>query len=193
MTVQTTQQVMDGMRGIILAWLSSVVNYTVVFEQSSDPRPPAPYVAFKMLTGLIKYGNQDEVGNDPADVSGRSFLVKGHRKCTIRIEAIGLATDDLTTSVRATDILQDVQNSLSRPSIRDAFRFGNFSIIDFKAVTDISKLLETETEPRAQLEVVIGLAMEIQDAITTIEHVSVGGTFTKPNTDQIVIPPTVVP
>jgi hypothetical protein len=147
----------------------------VVIAQESDPRPAEAHVSFKLLTGLVKLGSSDEL---LVDKSNGIITLRGHREFTVAIEAVGNPVspqDDLETQIRATDILQGVHLSLDLPSVRDKFSAVGVAIVNEGTVTDISQILETETEPRALLEIVLRARFDVIDDVGYFDRVQFSG------------------
>ena len=144
----------NEIRSTILTWLQTQTDFPVVFADSSDPRPDEAHVSFKILTNLIKLGSQDEKFINPTT---GAVTLRSHREFTVAIEAVGNPVgpdEDLDDLIRATDILNAVHLSLDLDTVRGVFDLIDVAIVNEGTVTDISQILETETEPRALLEIV---------------------------------------
>src|SRR5687768_16278017 len=96
-----TRETFDQIRDTIQKWLADVTSLDVVFAEQSDPRPRPPYVAFKMLTGLTKVGSLDEM---KFDADANTFRIKGQRRFTVSIQAVGRADGPMSNQHRASDI-----------------------------------------------------------------------------------------
>lgn len=166
----------NEIRETILEWLQDRTDRPVVFADQSDPRPNEPHVSFKLLTNLIKLGSFDErILNK---TSPYKSTLRAHREFVVAIEAVGSPvgpSDDLDDFVRATDILTGVHLSLDQITVRDRFNAIGLAVVNEGAVTDISQLLETETEPRALLEVRFRARFDITDNPGYFEKVEMSG------------------
>lgn len=164
---------MDKIEQGIQSWLETTVSYPVVFSGQNMVRPPAPFVSWKLLTGMIKIGSFDELYVNKNDLN---YHLKGQRQFTALFEATGIATDGtLKNRVRATDILGEIQYSLNKPETIGHFQNINLVIQEENEISDITELLETEYEPRASLEITFRIAIdEIVDP-GTIDLISVSG------------------
>ncbi len=175
--VTQIQERFNEINTVILEWLKEQADFPVVMAESSDPRPDETHLSFKMLTNLIKLGAKDErIINK---TTGKVTL-RAHRQFTVAIEAIGNPVgpdEDLDDLIRATDILHAVHISLDQITVRDKFNAADLAIINEGTVTDISQLLETETEPRALLEIVLAARFDITDNPGYFDTVELTGDF----------------
>jgi len=174
---------MDEIRDdVLLPWLEDVTDLPVVMADHSDPRPKGPHVSFKLLSNLSKIGALDErvpVYNDANEHTG-TFKIRAHREFIVSIEAVGSPvgpSDDLEDFVRATDILNAVHLSLDLTKTRNIFSEGNVAIYDEGSVTDISQILETETEPRALLELGCRARFDLTDNPGYFDKAQIEGDF----------------
>ena len=105
-----------------------------------------------------------------------------------------LGTQQVHDLVLATAVIQTLEDSFPpalRPSVfwRESLlaAAGLFSRGDSPPVNDLTTLLETDFEERAQFDAVFGFAEEFADSVPLIEHVQGEGTLTQPpNPDRLV-------
>ncbi len=175
--VKELRERFNEIRKVIRKWLVEQTDMSVVFAGHSDPRPDEPHVVFKLLTNLVKLGSKDETFMNKT--TGLVTL-RAHREFTVSIEAIGKPVgpdDELEDLVRATDILDAAHLSLDLDTVRARFDAIGLAIVDEGSVIDISQLLETETEPRALLEIVFRARFELLDNPGFFEKVQMSGEF----------------
>ena len=167
----------NEIRETLLEFLQEQADVPVVIAEQSDPRPDEAHLSFKVLTNLIKLGSKDERLMDTA--TGKTTL-RAHREFTVAIEAIGKPVgpdDDLEDMVRATDLLDAVHMSLDFDTVRSKFDEIGLAIVNEGTVTDISQIMDTETEPRALLEIVCRARFDLIDEPGYFDKLQVSGDF----------------
>lgn len=147
----------------------------------SDPRPEGPHVSFKLLTSFLPQGAVDEkVMEKKAGVLTGKQVQRSYRTFTVAIESVGKAVgpnDKLEDFVRATDILENIHLTMDLETVRARFKKVGVAINDKGSVTDISRFLETETEPRALLEMRCSTRFDIVDNPGYFNKVQLSGDF----------------
>ena len=134
----------------------------VIFGDQTAPQPPKPYATIRLLT-VTKLGLSDELL--PTISSGGVQTIKAQRTAAFQIQFFG---ED------ALQFAEDAKASLQKPSVlEDLFYAKGLAVIDDATVTNITALLETEFEDRAQLDVVFGYASTDTDDVGLIETVEV--------------------
>ena len=154
----------------VYEWLKKALgdNFPIVQAQQNAPRPtdssgePTTYVTFQN-GNIIRQGTGDELRYKQGD---DAFEVWGQRRVNYLIEAIG---------ANAFSTISDVQNSLGLPSCRDLLRARGLGVVDEGNVVDITKFLETEFEPRAQLTVTFAYTTVTSEDPGRIEKVNLNG------------------
>ena len=167
----------NEIRETFLEFLQEQGDVPVVMAEHSDPRPDEAHISFKLLTNLIKLGSKDE---SIADKTTGKVTLRAHREFTIAIEAVGKPVgpdDDLEDMVRATDLLDAVHMSLDMASVRSKFDEIGLAIVNEGSVTDISQIMDTETEPRALLEIVCRARFDLIDEPGYFDKMQVSGDF----------------
>lgn len=136
-------------------------------ETQNDPRPPLPYVGFKIITPAAKFGD------DSKDYDSNTGLWNsgGVRMMTVGFDVYGNTQEEAYSYMcllQASFDLEDVQENL-----REAVGIG---ICEIGGVADLSQLLNTGFEARAHLEVKFSVASNIQSDLGEIDSVTVQGT-----------------
>ena len=161
----------------VLEWLKDQTDWPVVMSDHSDPRPDGPHIAFKLLTSLEKIGAKDEQIIDKA--TGK-VTTRSHRVFTISIEAVGRPVgpdDELEDFIRATDMLNAVNLSMDTVGVKEHFNGMHVAVLDEGDVVDISALLETETEPRAVLDIRCSARFDFTETPSYYDAVKMSGDF----------------
>jgi len=136
----------------------------VIFWEPNAPRPTIPYITL-FLSNIVAV-NQDWSAPD-ADING-VIDMKGDRQFTLQIQGYG--ADPLT-------VLENIRTSLQKQTVLDTLRANGIAFYSSLAINDITDLVDSQFERRAQLDVLMGIAqiytddpgyfdtMEIQEVI----------------------------
>ena len=143
-------------------WINNEIFVTVVFSENSDVRPSRlPYATIRFDT-QNSYGIRDEQKqvNDEGIVE-----IRGHRSLTVDINMYG------SGSIQK---MEDLKSSLSKETVLSNLndKYG-IAILDKGAIQNLSTLMETKYEERAQMDVLIGYATSIEDEVGIIERVEI--------------------
>jgi hypothetical protein len=142
-------------------------DFNIVFSEelsrTDAPRPRPPFITLKLISGPRTKGSDDlrRVGN--------GFKITGLRQYTLSIQAFGEGGYDALE-----DYVTRLDDQLEAADLRRDVGIG---IVSRGDVVDISALLETGYERRAQLDVIFSCSTEVDAVAAPIERVSVGGTI----------------
>lgn len=136
----------------LYAWAVSVVpmGMPVIYWQSNAPRPVVPYVT--LFLSSITALNQDYSYHN-ADANG-DINMKGDRQFTLQIQAYG--NDPLT-------VLENIRSSLQKQTVLDTLRANGIVFYQSLTINDISDLVDSQWERRAQLDVLMGIGQTYTD------------------------------
>lgn len=125
-------------------------------EDTSSPRPALPYFGFKITTPGVRHGNDalSFVGFD-AD-GGRIEILSGSRRMAVSFQAYG------TSHEQAYGMMALWQAALQRTDVQEALRLATISVWDIGDVRDLSALVWTKFEGRAQMDVTFGVLSQLQ-------------------------------
>lgn len=139
-------------------------NVTVIFANQNAPRPAKPYGTI-LIVSSIRVGQNDEQRS--TDNYGEMTLI-GQRQMTVSLNIYGDG---------AMDYMETLQQSLSKFSVlQNYFGSAQISILNKSNIQNLTYLLETDFESRAQMDITIGYAIDYTDDVGLIEHVEVVGT-----------------
>lgn len=153
---------LDTMKLGIKKWIQNELKLTVIYAEQSGPRPSKlPYVTIRLdsptaLGGADEQGELDDDGN---------VEIRGHRTMTVSIDIYGES---------AMSHMEALQISLGKVSVLDSLgeEYG-IAVIDSLPIQNLTALLETKYEERAHMDVIIGYAKKVTDAVGIIEHVEI--------------------
>lgn len=145
-------------------------------ETPNWPRPDKPYIGMKITTPSAKSGD-DSKQNVPDDEGNPSTVWNsgGVRKMTVSFEAYG------NTHEEAYNYMGLWQTALDLYNTQAALRTAGVAVWVIGNVVDLSALLNTGFEGRAQMDCTFGIAMNLQSDLGSMEIVNVDGQVT---TDQ---------
>lgn len=162
---------LDRVQRAIHAWVvrelqGDVPPEQVIWRQQSEPLPPRPCVALKVIDGPRRVGYSDDVRY----VGGRRFNVGGQRVMTVSVQVFG------STRVHrpmAYQIGIDLNSSLSKATTLEGLRRDGLAVFNQGEVLNLTALEETEFEERSGFDVLFGLAQNVVDDPGIIETANV--------------------
>lgn len=122
----------------------------LIWADQNQHRPMRPYVSMKLLLGPVAIG-QDEERQDEDDF----VMISGFRELTLSVNYFG------ENPFRG---LGEVQTRLRFPSTRETLYASGLVFVSDSGLRDLSQLLETQTEQRAQMDLVFRYSENASDA-----------------------------
>ena len=146
----------------LYAWAITVVpsGMPVIYWQPNAPRPSVPYVTL-FLTSVVAV-NQDWSAAD-ADNTG-TIDMKGDRQFTLQVQAYG--ADPLT-------VLENIRTSLQKQTVLDTLRANGIAFYQSLTINDITELVDSQFERRAQLDILFGIAQIYTDTPGYFDEIEV--------------------
>lgn len=129
----------------------------VIFYYANAPRPTVSYVTLNIQS--IVAVNQDW-SDSSTDSSGVQNM-KGDRQFTVSIQAYG--GDTLTT-------LENLRTSLQKQTVLDTLRANGIAFYQSLTINDITELVDSRYESRAQLDVLFGIGQIYTDSPGFFDH-----------------------
>lgn len=142
----------ETVKANLYSWAVSVVpmGMPVIYWQPNAPRPVVPYVT--LFLSSITALNQD-YSYPNADLNG-DINIKGDRQFTLQIQAYG--NDPLT-------VLENIRSSLQKQTVLDTLRANGIVFYQSLTINDISDLVDSQFERRAQLDVLMAIGQTYSD------------------------------
>lgn len=151
-------------------------------ETQNVPRPPKPYFGLKFITPAAKFG--DDSAQAVPDINGNPTTVwnyGGQRKMSVEFNCFGNSHEE------AYNYMCLWQSALELETVQADLRTAQIAVWLNGNVADLSALLNTGFEGRAQMDVQFGIAAnmtadlgEIDTAIVTGSILTDQGTVTVP-------------
>ena len=126
------------------------VGMPVIWWQPNAPRPTVPYITLFLQS--ITAVNQDWTAPD-ANASGVVDM-KGDRNFTLQVQAYG--SDPLT-------LLENIRTSLQKQTVLDTLRANGVAFYQSLTINDITDLIDSQFERRAQLDILFGIGQVYTD------------------------------
>lgn len=162
-----------------MAWVcGEFPDVPVIIDRPNVPRPEKrPYIAILLVTPIQKVGMNDATTyQEPAEEGDPDtiFNICGQRRFTIAIRAFG--TMENKAHFEPQDILTVLQDALEDPNRRAPLTNAGLSVWFSTDILDVTELLETGYEPRAQFDIEMGIASNRTADLGAIEKTKIQGT-----------------
>lgn len=156
----------------LIVWLAAATSGSVIVADQNKPRPETPYLTVK-VQGPLQLG-QDSAGalTDPGAPAYASQAYLGEREVSVSIQAFGSGAVDLARSA-----VNALSTETTRSQLGTAGLFRRGGPIQ---VNELTALLDTDFQERAQFDVTFGLVDEYTDSVPLIESVECEGTLSNP-------------
>lgn len=140
---------------------TEAIDVTVIFANQNAPRPDKPYATILIVSNVALGGRDEQRSTDSDGI----MTLTGLRRMTLSINIFGEG---------ALDYMEQARNSLNKQTVLDDFFWADdIAIINKGEIQNLTLLLETIYEPRAQMNLTIGYAQEYYDDVGFIESVEV--------------------
>lgn len=146
---------------------------SVIWARQNAPQPARPYATLQVIAGPLRLGALDEendvyqAGNAAGEEIEQTF--KGQREFTLSCQVFADTTADAGT---AYDYLSRAMSGLSLPSAQSLFVNVGLAVVSANGIQDLSALLETKWQSRAQMDVRFRIADSVVEKtgyIATVE------------------------
>lgn len=159
-------------------------NYPAIFLYQNGPRPTVDYVTINM-TSLVQIG--EDYTPDPTDDTGIVGMV-GDREMTIQLASYGGKNVDPFT------VMENLRSSLQKQTVLDSLRVNGIIYANHFPINDISVLIDTLYERRAQMDVLFRIGQYYGDNLGDIDTINMTEEIYDPTgtliqTVDITVPP----
>lgn len=153
------------------AWASARSGAPAIWANQNGTRPPLPYVTLQITAGPGRIG-QDEIAlTVDATAPAGQDLVMTHRGPRTITLSVNVYADPVTTGASAPARAGALADTLSLESVRDALRAAGLMVSTVGPVRDLTQLVDTAYESRAQFDVQLYARSEVSERTTFIETV----------------------
>lgn len=170
----------DPIRIALVQVMERVTGLTVIEhepETQDAPRPKKPYMGYKMTTPSARVGGDDDhrIVPDDAGEPTTKWNSGGQRRMTVSFHAYG------RTHEEAYNYMALWQAALDQFTVQEQLRRAGVAVWIIGNVADLSALLNTGYEGRAQMDVQFGIASNLVEDLSEIVEAPVEATI---NTDS---------
>lgn len=139
------------------------------------PRPELPYLTLKLTTPAAKDGDDSRQYEDvpPVDddpVTQVKVTTGGIRRMSVSFQSFAVEQED------AYGIMCLLQSALEQLGVQQTLRRGGVAVWVIGAVADLTQVLNTGYEARAQMDVQFGVAANVTETVDVVQSVAVDGT-----------------
>lgn len=167
----------------VIKWIKSVLgNIPVIIDRTNAERPKKPYISLNILVPVQKTGFTDSLESIPPeeapDGKDTIYNIGGQRQFTMGIRSFTEAKEK--NFFDAQNLLIRLQDSIEDDIARQPLTEGGLAVFGSSDILDVTELIESGYEPRAQLDVMMGIASNRQSDQGAIEKVEITGNYTEP-------------
>ena len=146
----------------LVQWCTTVVpmGMPVILYEPNALCPTVPYVT--LYLNSVTAVNQDWTAPD-SDANGIVDM-KGDRNFTLQVQAYG--GDPLT-------VVENIRTSLQKQTVLDTLRANGIAFYQSLTIADITELVDSQFERRAQLDILFGIAQIYTDAPGFFDEIEV--------------------
>lgn len=147
-------------------------NHVIMMESevAGAPRPSLPYMALKVTTAAMRRGN-DACSVQAISADGSRYeSYSGSRQMNVSFQSFGQSHE------QAYGMMALWQASLELPEVQELLRRSDVSIWQVGNVVDLTQLVGTGYEGRAQMDVFFGVLSNITTWTPSIRVASAEGT-----------------
>lgn len=169
---------------VFVSWIRGELgNLPVIVAQTNKKRPSTlPYLSINLITPLEKVGRDDSKQYNPPDPQlpidddnpDDAWIISGQREFTMSISAY--SKNGREHFYEAQDLLTQLTDAIEDPVRRAPLTAVGLAVRDTGAILNLSELLETGYEPRAQMDLMMNIASNRLARLGAIEKVEVQGT-----------------
>jgi len=145
-------------------------------------KPPKPYVSVKMIVGPGASGSDENLRS-----VGGSFVLSSLRQFTISCQGYGQGVHDSLALFQASLYAMGVKADGSL-NLGEYLKSVGVSIVERQVVQDLTAMLGTGFEKRAQLDIIVNIANNESIDIGVIEKVTFKGDIVKEDDSVYSVP-----
>lgn len=167
----------------VILWINSEFpDITVIVDRPNVPRPKLPYFALLITTPIQKVGSRDSLEH----IDDTTWNIGGQRRFTLSVRSYVETKDK--NFFQSQDLLVQLQDSLEDETRRIDLTTAGLAVWFSTDILDITELLETGFESRAQFDIEFGIASNRETDLGAIEKVKIQGTLDGEEQDEFQVP-----
>lgn len=153
-------------------WAAGESGLSVLWSNQNTPQPSSDFITLRMDTnagvGLGQTATITDLSRTNQEVETRHYST---RECSIVVDALSTQTIGTTSAYR---VLERLQLSLSKLSVRETFDAAGCTIFDAGSIQNVPQLVEADIQGRATMRLrfyVMDDVSELVGYIATVETV----------------------
>ena len=156
------QRIPTDKEDALYAWLSGILTgASVIWDKEDGVRPPLPFATMNIISGPSSAGPAEERYK-----SQDTYAYAMRKKFTL---SINVHSDDALMRINS------IVNALELPSHQSILQGAGIAVWGNSDPRDLSQLMDTEYEGRAQIDINLSFAQTIEDSPGEIRTVHVRG------------------
>jgi hypothetical protein len=155
----------------LVARATGIPGARVVWEDQKADRPTKPFCTLELDGDTSPSTSDEQVTSDapvPAPGADLVLATRVHAEFTLTVRAF---TDSITGSGSARVLLRKVRNAFGLDAEIEALDLAGVAVVDRGSVQQVTAVLETKAESRAQVDVRFRVADGAEQITTWIETV----------------------
>lgn len=160
---------LDSAQSALYSWMKRETGLEIIFPSQGKPRPKPPYGTIMFIGPTQRVGSIDEIRPGPRDETGPSanndtFRQTGLRTAVASLNIFGDGANELMSALR---------DSLDRPDVVEEFQAAEIAHLDEAGPNDLTALEETLYRERSQMDLTIGMNIDLLTKVVPIESVDI--------------------
>jgi len=163
----------DSIYTALKSWCDTATGLTTIRAEQNGEAPNEPYFTMRIAT-------KTRIGEDYFGSSSNMGVIQivGNRDLTVEMQGYGNGV---------TEKMEDLVQSLRKPSVQLTFRQAGIAIVDSEPALNITGLDGTEFEERVSCDFIFRVASVTTDEVSYIDTSVVEGTSLGPDLNTISI------
>ncbi len=160
-------------RASLYAWALNVVpaGMPIIFLYPNAPRPTVPYITLYISSVTSVHQDWSYHKSDPNGV----ITQKGDRQFVLQIQAYGHnATNDPLT------VVENIRTSLQKQTTLGTLRANGIAVFNALTINDITELVDSRYERRAQIDILMGIAQTYTDNPGYFDQIEIEQIYSNP-------------
>lgn len=163
----------DAIHAVLHAWAETATGATVWWEDQNQPRPEYPFLAMAVMR-VTKLGSDEIIREFDAVEDTLTTTLRGNRVIRLRVQSF---SDSQLPTASARAALDDLQNSIIKPSVRLALQAANIAVINTEPPRNVGRIIQGRSESRWLMNVKFSGAVNLVDTVTDyVRSVGLTGT-----------------
>lgn len=154
---------------------------TIIVDRPNTRRPQKPYISINVSTPIQKLGHTDPTQH----VNDSNFNIGGQRSFVMSVKAY--VDKNQQDFFDAQDLLLQLQDALEDPIKRETLDQAGLAPWEVGDILDVTELVETGYEPRAQIDITMGIVSNREADFGAIETVEITPTIEGEEEDKIIV------